>query len=307
MLRFLFYTFSFLGVLWFSSPLFAQVSLDLRGNVGGSGIPGGSIVPGYDNSTCTSSIEGAIRYNSSSVTPAPSDYVHYWPMDETTGTTVTDNAGSSNGTWNGSAAVSYTDGVIGSALVFDGTDDHISIPDAATLEAQTNMSVSLWIKYDAASLGTEQIIFQKDHSAAPWLGWALGTSSSNFPYFYFAATDLSYWDVGPSIVFADQWYHFVGVKSGNDLQFYVNGARNEAFNDSPVTSTFFTSSDGPFGIGSDPSSTSTAFDGVLDDLRIFDRALSSVEVFELFEEGLRGGSSGTGCVEFCNGSSWVCP
>lgn len=41
----------------------AQSSLDLRGNVGGSGIPGGSIIPGFDSSPCSGSNEGAIRYN----------------------------------------------------------------------------------------------------------------------------------------------------------------------------------------------------------------------------------------------------
>ena len=42
----------------------AQSSLDLRGNVGGSGIPGGSIIPGFDTSACSGTNEGAIRYNS---------------------------------------------------------------------------------------------------------------------------------------------------------------------------------------------------------------------------------------------------
>lgn len=42
----------------------AQASLDLRGNVGGSGIPGGSLIPGFDSAACDSSIQGAIRYNS---------------------------------------------------------------------------------------------------------------------------------------------------------------------------------------------------------------------------------------------------
>jgi len=47
-----------------SHPASAQSSLDLRGNVGGSGIPGGSIMPGFDTSACGGSNEGAIRYNS---------------------------------------------------------------------------------------------------------------------------------------------------------------------------------------------------------------------------------------------------
>jgi hypothetical protein len=47
----------------FSHNAQAQSSLDLRGNVGGSGIPGGSIIPGFDSSACSGSNEGAIRYN----------------------------------------------------------------------------------------------------------------------------------------------------------------------------------------------------------------------------------------------------
>jgi len=49
-----------------SKEALAQTSLDLRGNVGGSGIAGGSLIPGFDVAACTGTIEGAIRYNSAS-------------------------------------------------------------------------------------------------------------------------------------------------------------------------------------------------------------------------------------------------
>lgn len=47
-----------LAVLCFSISVeaLAQSSLDLRGDVGGSGIPGGSIIPGWDNRACDGTI-----------------------------------------------------------------------------------------------------------------------------------------------------------------------------------------------------------------------------------------------------------
>lgn len=134
MTRNLFNIFGFCLVLLSAQAAMAQTSFDASA--------GGSIIPGYDSSACSSAIAGAIRYNSSSVTAAPTDYTHYWAMDETSGTTITDSGGSSNGTWQGSGAVSSVAGMIGTALYFDGTNTYATIPDAASLEAQTNMTVS---------------------------------------------------------------------------------------------------------------------------------------------------------------------
>jgi len=48
-----------------STPALAQSSIDTRGNVGGSGVPGGSIIPGMDTDACIAGKAGAIRWNAS--------------------------------------------------------------------------------------------------------------------------------------------------------------------------------------------------------------------------------------------------
>jgi len=56
-------------VLCMPAMAIAQTGADMRGDVGGSGIDGGSIIPGYDSRTCDGTIEGAIRYNSGASSP----------------------------------------------------------------------------------------------------------------------------------------------------------------------------------------------------------------------------------------------
>lgn len=291
---------SFCLILLSTQAVFAQTSFDASA--------GGSIRPGYDSRTCDSTIEGAIRYNSASITPAATDYVHRWTMDETTGTTVADSAGSSNGTWQGSANVVSTTGIVGTALQFDGTNHYITIPDAASLEAQNNMTISMWVQFDASGLGSYQNLLYKDHSAAPWYGWELSMSSTNYPYIGLVDTLSTYYDAGGSLIYEGQWYHLVTtVSGGNTMSFFVNGTRNESWNDGTISNPLFTGSDGALSIGADPSSGGNKFTGVIDDIRIYDRALSSSEIFDLFLEGLNGGDGGSGCTEYCNGSTWVCP
>lgn len=115
----------------------AQSSIDVRGNVGGSGIPGGSILLGFDSSACTSSIEGAIRYNSSSSCAeycngsewvCPGGLIGAKTMFVTM-TTYTANFGGVSGADSICASRASTAGLVGTYLAWLATDSS-NTPDA---------------------------------------------------------------------------------------------------------------------------------------------------------------------------------
>ncbi|SVE26743.1 uncharacterized protein METZ01_LOCUS479597, partial [marine metagenome] len=84
---------------------------------------------------------------------------------------------------------------------------------------------------------------------------------------------------GTTLFTAGQWYHVVGTYDGTTMRLYVNGISEDSANH-----TISLSSNEPLGIGNLPGNTGTSedeFDGKIDDVRIYNRALSAEEVAQL--------------------------
>lgn len=85
--------------------------------------------------------------------PAPtSGLVGHWPMDETSGTTLSNAAGGSNGTMSGGldASTNSVPGSIGTALDFDGVDDWVSFSSDPSVNL-IDLTISMWIKPDTTT------------------------------------------------------------------------------------------------------------------------------------------------------------
>lgn len=277
------------------SPALAQESANFA--------DGGTQI-GYDSRACIPTMAGTIRYSSTAGTTGPSDMTNNWTMDDTSGTAVVDSVGGNNGLWTGSAAVNSVTGQINTALYFNGST-YVVVPDAAVLEVQASMTVSMWVKFDTGSLSAKQTLALKSHSVSPYLGWGMEIDATGYPNFYVANTAASYFTTTGPKLNANTWYLLTAVKSGNDLSFYMNGIQNESYNDSPITGTVQTSTDSALGIGANGTNGADPVHGIIDDMRIYNRALSAAEIYALYDEGINGGSSG--CLEYCNGNNWVCP
>ena len=77
-----------------------------------------------------------------------SDYyeslVSFWPLDEVSDTTTFDIFGTNNGFVHNSPAL--TDGRFGNAMMFDGIDDYVVVPNSTSLDMQTEgVTVSVWV------------------------------------------------------------------------------------------------------------------------------------------------------------------
>lgn len=219
------------------------------------------------------------------------NFMSWWKFDEGNGTIAYDSAGSNNGTLvNGPV---WTSGQLNWALDFDGTDDYVSAPDSNSLDFSTeDLSISLWIK--PVDLGDGGIVGKYDkwgeYNYAIWyeggiLYFEVGYSGQSY-------NDLAQFEAEVSsttVNIANQWYHITGTYDHNQVRLYING--QEA--DSKSENRNLGEGTGPFCIGtvryngtssSSSNETNDYFNGVIDDVRIYHRSLSAVEVYQLYQQ-----------------------
>jgi hypothetical protein len=205
----------------------------------------------------------------------------HWKLDETEGDIAYDGAGDNDGTVYGTPAWQPADGKVRGALQFDGIDDYVST--AFILDAGAGaFSTFAWIKTDTPG---QVIISQADQTVGRGLRagstW-LGTDPSGGKLM----TGLMETLFGPlesdSVITDGQWHH-VGLVydlTGFHRHLYVDGAQ-VAEDANPVGGV--ASSGGLYiGAGQDLDAASF-FSGLIDDVRIYNTALSGEEIGALVQ------------------------
>jgi len=194
--------------------------------------------------------------------------VGHWKFDGN----LNDTAGSANGTFNGGVP-NYTVGKIDQALEFDGTDDYVNLPYTTDPIAYT---ISVWIK--PAGMSPSSIVVRTSN-AGPTTHWShqLRIDSSGVIEHY--AWDGSERRVlGTTAIEVDTWYSLVAVATNNgDVRLYVNG-REEG--NATTIGTLWADGD-RFLVGSNSGHGMGWFEGVVDDLRIYDTAMSAAEIAKI--------------------------
>ncbi|MHC4737479.1 MAG: LamG domain-containing protein [Planctomycetota bacterium] len=167
------------------------------------------------------------------------------------------------------------------ALDFDGMDDCVEVPDDDSLDIAGHLTVSAWVK--AKRTDKRQVIVAKNAYGAN--SWILEINQLDFDgtkfNFY---VDLFGFDgnFGSNIeVTVDRWYHVVCTYNGSERRIYINGQLDA---DQTVSGAIPTN-DQPVRIGGG-GNMSRYFDGTIDNVRIYHRALSAGEVFELYTNDL---------------------
>ena len=199
--------------------------------------------------------------------------VSYYKLDETSGTTAIDSHGTNNGTTTG--AVVNQAGKLGTAYDFDGTDDHISIPN--NVGASSQGSISAWINVDALT-GEPEVILGAGIGFEPWI---MLTIESNGQVSFVVQAQKSVGTPAGAVT-AGTWYHVVYTSDGiSNSNIYIDGVNQDLtgtqggwLNDIAFTQ---------LAIGIlDRDTDYGAFDGKIDEVGIWNRSLSDLEVSELY-------------------------
>jgi hypothetical protein len=202
---------------------------------------------------------------------AHADLFSHWTFDEGAGTIAHDSAGSNHGMLFNDPA--WTTGKIGGALSFDGTDDFVLLP---TFSVSTNDgTIALWFKTSgdfSGNYGHQGYLISG--SAAFWSYLTL-EGGGNHPYRISGETDTQDdYFVATAANFAGQWNHVAVSFHDKTAKTYLNGGLIDTRS---VTDSFLTL-DRIGGLSSE------FYNGKIDDVRIYDNALSQSEIRALLPE-----------------------
>jgi hypothetical protein len=203
-----------------------------------------------------------------SAPPAPAGLVAAWAFDEGSGTAAGDATGNGH-TGTVSGAVWSTAGRFGGALSFDGVDDWVTVADAGDLDLTSALTLSAWVR--PAALGTRwrTVVFKE---GSP-LAYSLYAHERN-------AGPVAEVQVGglravrrSTPLPLNVWSHLAVTYDGAALRLYVDGALAGT---TALTGSMSVTS-GVLRIGGN-NVWNEWFSGLLDEVRIYDRALSQQEI-----------------------------
>lgn len=294
-------------LLFLPSPSLAQVAAHF------GGANGGQVIVGYDSTPCDSSRVGAIRYSSMAGGAPTSGLVAYWPMDEAGGTAASDVAGGANATLQGTSSFSPTAGIIGGAAGGPGNNgDRIEVGDYHDFPGTANFTVSVWIYLRSHKEQYSTIIGNASLFGGTRSGWSLSLArpDASSPYEYLctrwvADSQFNSGKYTPTMPY-NVWLHYACVYNGTHIRTFKNGQFLHQTPDArsiPAAGAYL-SMNGNASNSDLPNIQKN--DALLDEVRIYNRALSSAEVAILYNCGIIGNCPaphGPG-IEYCNGTMW---
>jgi len=206
----------------------------------------------------------------------PGGIVSEWKFDGD----VLDSSGSGNDGVNNGA--SFVDGKIGNALEFDGVDDYVEVLDNGNLEP-TEITISMWVYPTTWTHSTHvALITKRSAMDNGFMFFQLSNGNLNVDFGGGGVSSINRWDTGylPPI---NQWTQVIYTYDGAGGTLYVNGDY-ESSTSKGVGSNV--ASPGNLRIGSDSSGVRYLFKGSIDEVAIYDKALTSEEVQHLYNQGV---------------------
>lgn len=207
-----------------------------------------------------------------------SGLVGYWKMDESSwnGTSgeVKDASGNTN---NGTAQNGATTGAgkFGNGGSFDGSNDYLNMSNPASLQITSDITLSAWINPSSISGSTyKPIIGKRDSDTVHGYEIYLSNDNTGHISYYTGGTEYK----SSFAVPINQWTFVTATISNGNLTIFANG--NPVYTGTGATPS---SANGNFYIGLGVSTeTSDIFAGKIDEARVYNRALSSAEVSQLY-------------------------
>ena len=222
---------------------------------------------GATNGATTGGTAGATNGGATGQVTSNNGLVAAYGFEETSGNTVADASGKGNhGTIR--EAVRIAKGRYGQALQFDGVNDWITIKDSPSLDLSTSMTLEAWV--NPQSQAGEKALIAKEQSGGAVYG--LLNADANVPAA--GIYDGQYHVLsGSNQLPVNQWTHLVVTYDGQYGRLYANGVEVAKGGEKSLIQ----ASNGELRIGGN-STWGAYFKGLIDEVRIYNRALSAAEV-----------------------------
>jgi hypothetical protein len=231
--------------------------------------------------------------------------VGWWPFN---GNANDESGNGNNGTVFGAALTTDRDGNLNSAFSFDGVNDWINVNNSNSLNPPSQITISAWINTYAYNISSASMVVNK--------GWDQG--NGHYDILVLTSTKKSRFVIGRdlyvesnSIINLNQWT-FITVSINNlTMKIYVNGI---------LENTVLQSNNNSFGTNTDPlyigkhdyNNAPYYFKGKIDDIGIWNRALTQSEITALYQATIPVTASASTisnvtCFNGINGSATVAP
>ena len=172
-----------------------------------------------------------------------------------------------NGVVYGATPTADRFGNANSAYSFDGTDDYVRIAESDSLNITGDLTISAWIRTGTGG----QIVLSNMMETTPHSGYSLRLTSDGDLYFMSGDETL----MGQTNVTTNSWTHVAVTLSGTTATSYVDGVFDASGTVGIPMGSYL---DTTIGASSDPY---YFWDGSIDDVRVYNRALSASEIGEL--------------------------
>jgi len=166
----------------------------------------------------------------------------------------------------------------GGSIVFDGTNDYISIPNSTALNP-TNITVSAWINRTSTVNYAHFVGLPISDTSwtPPYMSYGIeyiGTSDTISLVLGFSDNSIAY--TNATAFGNNQWFQFIGTYDGTNVKVYINGAIQTT---RAETKTMAASS-ANFYIGSNNASTVYPLNGKIGSVQVYNRSLTVSEVLQ---------------------------
>lgn len=256
-----------------------------------------------DQNTSSNTTFGTQSVEESTITldGSPTDPIAQWKFDENTGTTLRDTSGNNyNGTLVNSPI--WTNGTIGSALKFDGSDDYVDLDSSVSgIEGLNEGSIIGWFRHVNTDATDGAVIYSISESSAAnnFLAIRIGDSTASYSDESFSyrltrgGSDILWMIVrnGHTAYKDGNWHHFAVATGGGSNRIYIDGQEQSVtfINGSSSTAEFSNiTSQNAMRIGSHifSGTNNIFFNGEIDQLTIYNTALEKTQIIYDYNRGL---------------------
>lgn len=263
----------------------AGASGDDLGGAGEGGIKEGDAGSGGASSAGAGDASGAGAGGAERCPEPPFGMVAWWPGDGD----ASDLVGGSDGTLQQGA--SFAPGIDNQAFGLDGVDDYVDFGNAAALHVSSgDFSIDAWVRFDAVPTADMSIVDKMSAGGVNLDGWRLLKQQDNRFWFCFGGgsvnrcVDPAFTVFSTTLAVPDVWFQVAVVKSASSFSLYVNGEHEDSRSPLPA---FVDTHSASLLVGA-YSLQGAHLDGLVDEVQVFNRALSASEVRSIFDAGKLG-------------------
>jgi len=218
--------------------------------------------------------------------PVAEGLVAYWTLDDGVGSTASDASGNGHdGTVNGAL---WAGGILGGSLLFDGVDDNVDLgPMDVENPDGSRFAASVWFNALSFNGSMDNRILSKTTGASGsdhyWMVSTMESGGRAVLRFRLKTNgNTTTLVAGSGSIAAGEWYHAAATYDGQAMRLYRNGL----LVGSTAKSGTVSANDAVVAMIGRNADGSRAWHGLIDDVRIYDRGLTSGQVDSLYQAGL---------------------